>query len=149
MSRALMRRHCPLARPLGTAMLDHHRFIMMNDGYASIATQPGARVHGVLWRLAPRERQALDAFENIAARLYRRAILPVRHDGRRLRALAYVGHSQVPGRPQPGYLELVLSAARDWALPSAYVEEIARWGSPGPRDDATTNGRRPGPWEPG
>jgi hypothetical protein len=29
MSCALMRQHCPQARPLGTAVLTHHRFIAM------------------------------------------------------------------------------------------------------------------------
>jgi hypothetical protein len=47
MSRALMREHCPQARALGTAVLDHHRFIVMAEGYASVVSRPGHAVHGV------------------------------------------------------------------------------------------------------
>ena len=127
MSRALMRRHCPRARPLGTAVLAHHRFIVMSDGYASVAPAPRARVHGVLWRLAPGDIAALDAYEGVDAGLYRSCTLPVRHCDRSVSALVYVGHSIAHGRPKPGYLELVLAAARDWDLPAPYVAALARW----------------------
>jgi cation transport regulator ChaC len=127
MSRALMHRHCPLARPLGVAVLDDHRFIMMVDGYASVVAQAGARVHGVLWRLAPTEIAALDAYESIESGLYRRRILPIRCAGRRRSALVYVGHSRRQGCPKPGYLEFVIAAAGDWGLPRPYVETLARW----------------------
>ena len=74
MSRALMRRHCPHARPLGTAVLDHHRFIVMADGYASIVRHPGHEVHGVLWQLTPRDVDALNAYESIDTGLYCRRV---------------------------------------------------------------------------
>ena len=32
------------------------------------------------------------------------------------------------GRPNPGYLDTVLTAARDWGLPQNYVRRLARWG---------------------
>ena len=47
-------------------------------------------VHGVLWRLTPRDRITLDAWENVASGLYRAEILPVRRAGRRRPALVYV-----------------------------------------------------------
>ena len=43
-SRALMRQHCPQARALGTAVLTHHRFIVMADGYASIVRRTAAEL---------------------------------------------------------------------------------------------------------
>jgi gamma-glutamylcyclotransferase (GGCT)/AIG2-like uncharacterized protein YtfP len=135
MSRALMRRLCPHARPLGIAVLDDHRFIITIDGYASVVAHPRARVHGILWRVGPREITALNAYESIDTGLYRRRILPVRHAGERTSALVYVGRSCRHGHPKPGYMELVLAAARDWTLPAAYVATLARWGC---ADDATT-----------
>jgi AIG2-like family len=131
MSRALMRRHCPQARPIGAAMLDDHRFIVMIDGYASIVAQAGARVHGVLWRLTPTDSAGLDAYERVEAGLYRRCILPIRCAGRRSSALVYVGHSRRHGPPKPGYLELVIAAAQDWGLPRPYVETLAGWAPAG------------------
>jgi gamma-glutamylcyclotransferase (GGCT)/AIG2-like uncharacterized protein YtfP len=126
MSRALMRPRCPTARELGVAELAGHRFVITTDGYASILRAPGASVHGVLWRLGPRDLAALNAYESLASGLYRIETLPVRLGARRLAALVYVGRSRAPGLPRPGYLERVLAAAEELALPAAYRKSIAR-----------------------
>jgi len=124
MSRALMRRRCPGARPLGPGQLDGWRFVITGDGYASLVRDPGARVHGVLWRLSPRDLAALDAYEQ---RAYLRRIVPVRHGAARRPALVYIAPERGGGRARPGYQELVVAAARDWSLPKAYVIGLARW----------------------
>ena len=49
-----------------------------------------ATVHGVLWRLTPRDRVGLDAWENIAGGSYRAANLPMRRAGRRQMSLVYL-----------------------------------------------------------
>ena len=126
MSRALMRGHCPQARALGTAVLDHHRFIVMAEGYASVVSRPGHAVHGVLWQLTPRDVGALNAYERIDSGLYRICFRPVRHAGGVALALVYIGRSFRSGRPKPGYLECVLAAARDWGLSRSYVDTLAR-----------------------
>lgn len=126
MSRALMRR-CPTAREVGPAMLENHRFIITRDGYASVLPRPGAVVHGVLWRLGPRDLAALDRYEGVDSGLYRRATLPVRACTRRVAALVYVARSRRAGRPKPGYQALVVAAARDLNLPRDYVDALMRW----------------------
>jgi len=131
MSRALMRRHCSHARPLGTGVLDHHRFIVMAEGYASIVRHPGHEVHGVLWQLTPRDVDALNDYESIETGLYCRRVRPVLHAGGVASALVYIGRSSRPGRPRPGYLACVLAAARDWDLPRSYTDALARWAAPG------------------
>jgi len=92
----------------------------------SIVPEPGVAVHGVVWSLTPRDLAALNAYECLHRRLYVRRILPVVTDGRRRSALVYVAPGRVPGRPQPGYQELVVAAARDWSLPEKYVESLSR-----------------------
>ena len=77
MSRALMQRRCPGARALGPARLDGWRYVVMHEGYASVAPAPGVAVHGVVWRLSPRDLAALNAYENLASGLYVRRVLPV------------------------------------------------------------------------
>jgi len=127
MSRKLMRKHCPQARALGTAVLADHRFIVMAEGFATIIAQPGEAVHGVLWELSDGNVAALDAYESVDSGLYRATTLPVHHGGRVTPALVYIARSCEHGRPKPAYIELVLAAARDWDLPEPYVDALARW----------------------
>jgi len=124
MSRALMHRRCPGARALGPAQLDGWRFIITRDGYASLVRARGGRVHGVLWRLTPRDLAALKAYEQCA---YLRRIVPVRHGAARRPALVYLAPERGGGKARPGYQELVVAAARDWQLPASYVTRLARW----------------------
>lgn len=127
MDRALMRANCPAARPVGTATLEGYRFIIAACGYASVEPRPGAVVHGVLWRLTRSDLASLDRYENVASRLYDRHMLPVRTRSGRVRALTYIVGARGEGRPKPGYMELVLKAARDWKLPERHLRELARW----------------------
>jgi hypothetical protein len=129
MSRPLMRARCPGAAIIGNSVLPGWRFVITTDGYASVAPQPGGLVHGVLWRLGARGLAALNAYENLDSGLYARRTLPVLCNGKHVSALVYVGRTS-EGSPLPGYLELVIAAARESGLPSAYISSIQRW-SPG------------------
>jgi hypothetical protein len=132
MARAPMGRRCPTAQALGVATLADWRFVIMVEGYASVVPAPGALVHGVLWRLAPRDLAALNAYESLDSGLYGRSWLTVRRDGKAERAMVYLGRSRAQGRPRPGYVAGVVAAARDWRLPACYIAELARWA---PSDD--------------
>ncbi len=134
---AVMRRHAPTAEPLGAATLAGHRFVITGDGYASVERATARTVHGVLWRLTPRDRVTLDGWENVAGGLYRAATMPVRHGGRLHRALVYLARPSGEGRPKAGYMELVLAAARDWNFPPAYVADLDRWLPSGPVGSGT------------
>jgi len=131
MSVALMRRKCRAAEPIGPARLDGWRFIVMGDGYASIVPAAGGTVHGVLWRITPRDLAALNAYENIDSGLYVRRLLPIRCGTRCEAALAYVSPNRAEGRPRPGYQAVVVAAARAWKLPESYVRSLARWAPAG------------------
>jgi AIG2 family protein len=127
MHRAVMRRHAPNAEPTGAASLADYRFVITADGYASVEPARTHTVHGVLWRLTPRDRVSLDTWENIAGGLYRAKTLSVLTAGRRVPVLIYLARPRGPGRPKAGYMELVLEAARAWNLPSDYVASLQRW----------------------
>ena len=127
MDQAAMRQRCPGARAVGPARLDNWRFIVMRDGYASIVPASGAVVHGVLWRLSPRDLAAVNAYEALDSGLYRRRMLSVRHAGGRVQALVYVGRDRSTGRPKPDYHQAVVAAARAWNLPEDYVRTLERW----------------------
>jgi hypothetical protein len=127
MHRDIMRRHAPAATPVGAAALIDYRFIITADGYASVALARTHVVLGVLWRITPRDRVMLDAWENVAAELYRAAILPVRHGAAVRPALVYIARGSRNGRPKAGYMELVIAAAHAWQLPQGYISSLQNW----------------------
>jgi len=131
LSRDGMRRRCPHAHAVGTAMLDNYRFIVGVDGWGSVAPSLGGRVHGVLWRITPRDRAALHAYELLDKGLYDVRTLPVRFGTRRVPAMTYILRRRTPGRPKPGYVEMIAACARNWKLPEDYVRSVERWSKSG------------------
>jgi len=131
MSRALMAARCPGATVLGVASLAGWRFVISPDGYGSIALHPGGIVYGVLWRLTPRDLAAINAYENLDAGRYIRRVLPVEWRMRRRAALVYIARRQGSGVPRPGYVRVVVEAARDWRLPEPYIKSLRRWSPSG------------------
>ncbi len=127
MHHAVMHKHAPEAVALGPACLKDYRFVITADGYASVAPERRACVHGLLWRLTARDRVTLDRWENIAARLYRAQMLPIVVAGARRRALVYVARARPRGAPRAGYMEIVIAAAREAGLPADYVASLQRW----------------------
>jgi hypothetical protein len=127
MHRALMRKHAAAAVPIGVAQLVNHRFIVTADGYASVEPAHAQTVHGLLWRLTPRDRVTLDAWENIAGGLYRAETIPVQCNGRRYVSLVYIARPRPLGQPKPGYMEIVVEAARQLELPPGYVAALEQW----------------------
>jgi gamma-glutamylcyclotransferase (GGCT)/AIG2-like uncharacterized protein YtfP len=125
MERAAMRARCPAAAALGPARLGGWRYVIAS-GYGSVAPAPGDAVFGILWRLGPRDLAALNIFESLDSGLYRRALLTVVLDGRRARALVYVGRQRGRPRPMPGYQERVIAAATEWQLPARYIAALRR-----------------------
>ena len=125
MERAAMRKRCPGATALGIAALRGHRYVIAR-GYGAFARAPGACVFGVLWRLTPRDLAALNLFESLDSGLYRRAMCTVEREGKRARALIYVGRGGGRPRPMPGYQERVIASAADWRMPERYLTELRR-----------------------
>ena len=119
---------------LGIAKLPGHRFVITADGYASV--EPARRdVHGVLWRITPRDRVLLDAWENVEAGLYRAATLPVTCAGRRRRRWSISRGRAGKGGPSRLF-ELVLAAAREWNLPEDYIGSLQAWAAAAAGADA-------------
>src|SRR5262249_25646279 len=92
---------------------------------------PGGMVYGVLWRLTLRDLSAVNAYENLDAALYLRRVLPVEYAARQRAALVYIARRQGAGRPRPGYVGVVVEAARDWGLPAPYIRSLQRWSPSG------------------
>src|SRR5262249_41734719 len=127
MSRALMGARCRDAAAIGIATLSGWRFVINPEGFGSIAPRPGGYVHGVLWRLSARDLAAINAYESVHSGLYLRPRLPVPCPHPQAMALVYIARRQGEVTPRPGYISLVVEAAREWQLPEIYVRSIARW----------------------
>jgi AIG2-like family len=127
MDPAVMRKHAPAAVVLGIGRLEGYRFIVTADGYASLAPHARGCVHGRLWRLSARDHVTLDRWENVAAGLYRAEMLPIIAAGKRRRALVYVARARPNGVARPGYMDIVVAAARECELPAHYVASLRRW----------------------
>jgi hypothetical protein len=127
MNRAAMRRRCPGADPVGPAELPGYRFFVGIDGWGSVKPSAGDMVHGVLWRLTPRDIAALHAYELLHQGLYDVRHLAVRSGAQRVRAMIYLLRRRAPGKPRPGYVEMIAEAARSWNLPERYICSVERW----------------------
>ena len=124
-SAARWKRAAPARRRSAFAALRGHRYLIAR-GYGSFARAPGRCVFGVLWRLTPRDLAALNLFENLDSGLYRRAMFTVEIEGKRARAMIYVGGGGGRPRPMPGYQERVIASAAEWRMPERYLAELRR-----------------------
>jgi gamma-glutamylcyclotransferase (GGCT)/AIG2-like uncharacterized protein YtfP len=127
LDRAAMRTRCPGARALGAAVLEGYKFFVGIDGWGSAKLSKGDTVHGVLWRLTPRDVAALHAFELLHKKLYEVRHLPVLAGSQRQRAMVYLLRRRSPGQPKPGYVEMIAASAREWQLPERYIRSVERW----------------------
>ena len=131
MSPAAMRQRCRDARTVGPAVLRGFRFFVGREGWGSVQRCSGEDVYGVVWRVSLRDLAVLHGFELLHKGLYDLRRLPVLHEGRRVSALIYILRRRASGRPRPGYIEDIVAAAREWALPEGYVKKVERWSPSG------------------
>lgn len=125
-----MARRCPASRPVGLARLMRHRFVVMPEGWASVARAPRGEVWGLVWELAHADVPALDRYESVGTGLYSKVVQNILASpgkggaGGPRRALVYVGRPGEGGVPQPGYMEGILAAANSLGLPQAYCASL-------------------------
>jgi gamma-glutamylcyclotransferase (GGCT)/AIG2-like uncharacterized protein YtfP len=127
MDRNAMLRRCPASKPVGIGRLMRHRFIVFDEGYASVTRDPQRAVWGMVWDLALADMPALDRYESLSTGLYTKAIQPIVTARGPRRAVVYVGRSAKPGAPKEGYMEGVIEAATHAGLPQDYIRGLGMW----------------------
>ncbi|MBB4041909.1 hypothetical protein GGR34_003592 [Microvirga flocculans] len=127
MDQDAMRQRCPASKPVGLGRLMRHRFIIFEEGYASVVRDPQRLVWGMVWDLALADVPALDRYESLSTGLYTKVVQPIVTDQGPRRAMVYVGRSAKPGTPRPGYMEGVIAAARHAGLPEDYIRSLDVW----------------------
>jgi gamma-glutamylcyclotransferase len=139
MAAETMARLCPGHRFAGVAELRGHRLaftsrsVRTGTGVADIVAAAGHSVWGVLYELDAAMLAALDEKEGNGW-AYERRRVEVRRDGedRALDALAYsvIARETADVRPSREYLQGLLGAARERALPDSYVTALAAMWAP-------------------
>ncbi len=127
MDRAAMLQRCPASEPVGIGRLMRHRFIIFEEGYASVTRDPQRAVWGMVWDLALSDVPALDRYESLHTGLYSKVLQPIVTEQGPRRAMVYIGRSAKPGTPLPGYMEGVIEAATHAGLPEDYVRALGVW----------------------
>ena len=127
MDRAAMLQRCPASKPVGIGRLMRHRFIVFDEGYASVVRDPQRAVWGMVWDLALADVPALDRYESLSTGLYTKVVQPVVTAQGPRRAVVYIGRSAKPGKPLPGYMEAVVEAAAHAGLPEDYIRSLKSW----------------------
>ena len=125
-----MDHRCPAAKAIGPAFLANHRFVINRRGVATIMPRHGGiGVWGVLWRVTPQCVRTLDRREAVFRRRYRRAHVRVQLDGqpRTVSVLTYIDDRIKDGIARKGYMESIVSAARNWELRPHYIRELESW----------------------
>ena len=112
-----MHQRCPAAQDMGIARLDGWRWLINQQGYATIVPEQSAYVLGVLWSLTSACEAALDDYEEIATSLYMKAYLEIRGT----KALVYLATNALPGRPMESYLEAIIAEAYRRGFDPAYI----------------------------
>jgi gamma-glutamylcyclotransferase (GGCT)/AIG2-like uncharacterized protein YtfP len=146
MDMVAMASRCPGSKPLGLARLPRHRWIISSDGYANVVRDARREVHGLLWDLALADVSTLDRFEDVP-RLYRKVTQPVISEKGIRRALVYVGCSSEIGRPRPGYLQDVMRAAEEIALPKTAIGEMQKFAEKRPAMNAPATAAKAQKWQ--
>jgi gamma-glutamylcyclotransferase (GGCT)/AIG2-like uncharacterized protein YtfP len=130
MDRGQMAHRCPGARKVGIALLNGYRFIINSRGVASVVPDKEHIVKGVVWEISPNDMESLDLYEGVASGLYRKVYMQVvlSETIESELALVYIAKDEVPGKSREGYLDSIISAAKDHGLDEEYIAELKRWG---------------------
>ena len=72
-----MRRRCPDAKCIDTAVLHGWKFALDEVGYATVVPEAGASVPGLLWMLADADEAELDVYEGVRSRCYEKVTLSI------------------------------------------------------------------------
>jgi gamma-glutamylcyclotransferase (GGCT)/AIG2-like uncharacterized protein YtfP len=123
-----MATRCPDGSVVGVACLPGYQFRINARRYGTVIPDQTHRVYGVLWDITPGDLTALDLYEDVTGKLYKKANVFVELlSNRRVEALIYLATDQSIGLPRARYMQDVLAAAQQWQLPAAYIQELKIW----------------------
>jgi hypothetical protein len=114
-----MARRCPTATVLDTGILRNYRLLFCGHPHSAFATvEPcqGSEVPVVVWRLRPRDEQALDYYEGVPTHYTKEHADVELASNDVVRALIYIMVPRPLGAPSPAYLATILRGYRDFGF---------------------------------
>ena len=120
-----MKGRCPDAKVLDLAVLQGASFRINRYGVATVVPSTSI-VHGVLWEISSGDATNLSAYEGEAGEFYLKESVWVEFPRfKKVEAMIYLAGNIQPGKPRPGYLELILRAAKAHGFPREYFSHLA------------------------
>lgn len=98
-------------------------------GVATIAPKEGSQVHGLLWRITPRDEQALDFYEGYPHLYDKQPVNVTIQSGAEITVMAYVmtrEKERLPTEPTVGYYEGIREGFVQNSLPVKALEKALR-----------------------
>jgi hypothetical protein len=143
MAQKRIRKLCPDPRFVTTARYFSKRFVINDDGVATLVPRRDFTVYGVIWAISDIAQCGLDIALGMPGIRDRFGSLARGPDGQ-LVSSEYYGarNNRTIGKASHKYLQPILDAARHWNFPQSYLDEIGGWAQPEPRTKSTTRGGR-------
>ena len=124
-----MQMRCPLAKPVGSVLLEGYELLFRGCWGAAVATvepKAGSSVPCALWLITAQDERSLDCYEGFP-RLYRKEMLPVQLGKRRMSVMTYVMNDGYDiARPGKSYLRTIRNGYKDFGLDSATLDMALR-----------------------
>lgn len=124
-----MRHRCPTAEVVGASTLRGWRLRFRGGSHSAVATieqEKGFSVPVLVWRIQPRDELALDRYEGFPF-LYRKEMLRVTVDGKRVSAMVYImneaGHPY--GVPSVGYYDTIFQGYQSAGFDTEILRQAA------------------------
>lgn len=138
-----MRRRCPDAKCIDTAVLHGWKFALDEVGYATVVLEAGASVPGLLWMLTDADEAELDTYEGVRYNCYEKVTLSVvpKRAYEPTQALVYVSlRGANEGARVQGYLERIVHAAAHAGFGRSYLGMLKDlWVGRANADERTTH----------
>jgi cation transport regulator ChaC len=115
-------------KKVGIGTLSGYKFIIYWRGYANIFEVTGSEVIGVVWEVHNTSLDKLDSHEGVAEGLYTRETVTVQVAAKGVSdCFVYIDRNpdfNVPGKPQPGYINKLVQAAKAVGLSGEYINHL-------------------------
>jgi len=143
MAEKRIRKLCPEPRFVTTARYLSKRFIINDDGVATLVPRRDFIVHGVVWEISDIAQCGLDIALGMPGIRDRFGSF-ARGPAGELISSEYYGsrNNRTFGKASHKYLQPILDAARHWKFPQSYLNEIASWAQTEPRPRSAVRGVR-------